>query len=220
MARAHWLGGRGAIPRQWLLDKERLWGMVAPIGACPLARGTGSPAPFVAASYRVRAGDGGPQWHEPTGWGDKESCPIRGRFLWSAYEGMATQKRARKHMLEGRGVLFSWWSLPMQRLQGDGSPQWRRPSAQGDGESCSIVGRFLWSTYPGWQPPTPRAKWLGGRGTLPTRWSLPTERLQGMATPNGECPVAGIKRNPTQWVFAAYGARIENGIPQCHGPSC
>ena len=42
-----------------------------------------------------------------------------------------------------------------------------------------------------WQPQTARAHRLGGREVLPSRWSLPMERLRGMAAPNGAGPLAG-----------------------------
>ena len=59
----------------------------------------------------------------------------------------------------------------------------------------------------------------GERGTLPTRWSLPVERVQGMATRSGEDQLVGGTRRPAQSMLAAYGARTENGIPQCCRPT-
>ena len=70
-ARAHWLGGRGVLPRRWSLSMERLRGMAAPSGVSPPAGGTGGGGvqPVVAA-YRAPTGDGSPQRRGPGGWGD------------------------------------------------------------------------------------------------------------------------------------------------------
>ena len=48
--RAHKLGGRVVLPRTWSLPKERLWGMVAPMGTGTLAGGMGSPAEEVVVA--------------------------------------------------------------------------------------------------------------------------------------------------------------------------
>ena len=42
-----------------------LWGTTAPIGADPLAWGSGSPAQAAVAAYEVHAGDGSPRGHGP-----------------------------------------------------------------------------------------------------------------------------------------------------------
>ena len=44
LARVHQLGGRGVLPWRRSPPEEHLWGAAAPIGAGPLAGGTGSPA--------------------------------------------------------------------------------------------------------------------------------------------------------------------------------
>ena len=121
-ARAHRSGGRGVMPRRWLLPKERLWGMAAPCGAGPPARGTGSPGqavvaaygarmwdllpgarthrlgdgdpgPTVVAAYGAPTRDGIPKRHGPTGWGNGECYLGGGRFLRSAYGGWQPLQR-------------------------------------------------------------------------------------------------------------------------------
>ena len=64
-ARAHRLLGRGVLPRGHSLPKERLRGMVAPIGAGPPTWGTGSPAQEAVASLRAPTGDGSPYRRGP-----------------------------------------------------------------------------------------------------------------------------------------------------------
>ena len=108
--------------------------MVAPVGASPPARGTGSRAHPVIAAYRAPGGDGNAHRHGPTGWGDGslaeavvaaygapigdgsthhsdaaargpgEPCRGGGRYLQSALGG-GLHLAARTHRLRGRGVL-------------------------------------------------------------------------------------------------------------------
>ena len=53
---------------------------------------------------------------------------------------------------------------------GDGSPHRRAPTSWGNGEFRLGGGRCLCSPCRGWQPPSARAHWLGGRGVLPRLW--------------------------------------------------
>ena len=135
----------------------------------------------------------------------------------------------------GRGVLPSWWSLPMECLRGMATPNGAGPLAGGTGSPAQLVvaaygapwgdgspqmARAQWLGGRGvmpsrWslpverlrrsQPPMSWAHWLGGQGVLPSWWSLPMERLRGMAAPNGAGPLAGGTGSPAKLVVAAPG---------------
>ena len=99
---------------------------------------------------------------------------------------------ARAHQMGGRGVLPRRRSLPMERLQGDGSPHWPGPTSLGDGESCPGGGRCLWSSCGGRKPPLARAHQMGGWGVLPRRRSVRMEGQRGTVVPNG--PTSPVTR--------------------------
>ena len=145
----------------------------------------------------------------PLARGDGQSCPMGCCCLWSSVGGWRPTT-ALAHRLRGRSLsacpLLSRWSLPMERLRGMIAPSWHGPNDWEDGESCPFGGRCLWSVNGGWLPPMAQAHWLGGRGVLPRRWSLPMDRQRGMAIPNGVGPQAGGIGCPAQAVVAAYGA--------------
>ena len=61
------VGGTGVHPNWWAQLTVRLNGIAAPIGAGPLAGGTGSPARESAAARRAPTGDGSPLRCGPTG---------------------------------------------------------------------------------------------------------------------------------------------------------
>ena len=66
---------------------------------------------------------------------------------------------------------------------GDGSPYRCMPTSWGDTEVCLAGGRCVWSAYRGRQPPLGQVHRVGGRGILPRRQSLLTERLRWTAAP-------------------------------------
>ena len=100
---------------------------------------------------------------------------------------------------------------------GDGSPQRRGSTGWGDGKSCPATGRCLWSAYRGWQPPTSRTHWLGGRRVMPRWWLLRMESPRGIATSNGVGPQAEGTGSLAQAVVAAYGAPTGDAGPQRRG---
>ena len=211
-ARAHRLGGPGVVPMQWLMPKKRLQGLRAPKKAGPLAEVTRRPSQVVVAVYGVPAGDGRPQRRGPTSWVDGQSCLGGGRCPWSAYGG-CKPPTVQAHWLGRRGVLHTWWLLPMERLQGIGAPNGAAPLAAGRGkptqaatatygeptgdgspqgggpsscwlwESCPSSGRRPWCAYREWEPPTARLHWLGGGEVLTRGRPLPTKHLRGMESP-------------------------------------
>ena len=61
----YWLGGRGVVPKLWLLPMEPLRRMIAPTGMGPLPRGTRQPAQSVVGTYAAPTGDGSPQRRGP-----------------------------------------------------------------------------------------------------------------------------------------------------------
>ena len=79
MAPAHKLSGPGVQSSRWSRHMERLWGMAAPNGTGPQARGTGSSAQPVVAAEGAPKGDGSPQRRGPTRWGDGEFSEAGGR---------------------------------------------------------------------------------------------------------------------------------------------
>ena len=79
-------GGTRVPSRQRSLPKK-VWRTAAPIGAGPAIGGTGSQAKAAVTVQRATEGDGSPNGHRPTGWGDGESCPSGRRCLNSACEG-------------------------------------------------------------------------------------------------------------------------------------
>ena len=87
-ARAQWLGGWGVLPSRWSTPLERLRGG----GGGAMARGHWLGGRGVLPTWwplrreRVR-GDGSPEWRGPTGWGDRESCPVASCCLWSVRGG-------------------------------------------------------------------------------------------------------------------------------------
>ena len=87
-----------------------------------------------------------------------------------------------------------------------------------DGESCPIANRFLWSTCPGCRPSTTRAHQFGGGGILPTRWSLPVERLRGIATPNGESRSLGVQEVLPSRCWLPMVRREKMASPKAAGP--
>ena len=64
-ARAHGLAGRGVLPSRWSRPKKREWGMTSANGTGLGARGTGSPADLVVATYGGLAGGDSPQQRGP-----------------------------------------------------------------------------------------------------------------------------------------------------------
>ena len=116
----------------------------------------------------------------------------------------------------GTGVLPKWWSLLEERLRGTATPFGAVPPARGTGNPAQLVvaaqrapshqrsatswlgrvpcpggGRCVKSTCRGWQPPSVRShRRPGGLGVSPKRWSLPRERVWGMATAIGTVPPA------------------------------
>ena len=129
--RANEPGGRGVQPKRRSLPMERVWGTAVPIGACPPARGIGSPT-AVGAACGAPLGDGSPQRPLRTSWGDGESCPAGGSCLWSASGGQQLPSVPADH-LGGQGVLPGRRSLPMEHLRGMAAPSVRGSTAGGMG---------------------------------------------------------------------------------------
>ena len=94
MARAHRLG--------WLQLTVRLKGMATPHGVGSQAWGTGSVDWLAVTTNGAPQGDGSPQWHGLTGWGDKESSRTGGRSSRCACEG-CQPAMAQAHRLGGWG---------------------------------------------------------------------------------------------------------------------
>ena len=94
-------------------------------------------------------------------------------------------------------------------LVGDCSPQWHGLTGWGDGEASPTGGCSLRCARGGWQPPMVRGHRLGAWEVQFSQWSQPTERLKGMAAPNGAGPQAGGgggAGSATQPVVPAHGA--------------
>ena len=91
--------GRGDLPCRWSLLMA-LWGMAAPNGASPRAGGLEVLHSRWLLPMERRRGTAAPKRRGPTGYGDGasypiggrgwswESCPVGGRFLWSAFGGL------------------------------------------------------------------------------------------------------------------------------------
>ena len=127
--RANEPGGLEVQPKRRSLPMERVWGTAVPIGACPPARGIGSPT-AVGAACGAPLGDGSPQRPLRTSWGDGESCPAGGSCLWSASGGQQLPSVPADH-LGGQGVLPGRRSLPMEHLRGMAAPSVRGSTAGG-----------------------------------------------------------------------------------------
>ena len=97
---------------------ELLWGTIAPIGAGPSTKGTGSPAQVAVRAYGGRAGDCIYQTARANrleGTGSPALAAVR------AYGGPAVEGKpetAQAHQLGGQGVLPRRPSSPMEGLQG------------------------------------------------------------------------------------------------------
>ena len=154
MARACWLGEQGVLPTPWPLPWSACGAMAAPNGAGPLARGNAESC-LVGSRCRwsMCRGVAVPNGAHPLARGT--GTPLQSvAASYGAAAGAWQPATARAHWLRGRGVLPSSWPVPIERLRGDGSPQWRRPTCLGDGDSYQDGGRCLWSACTGWQHPT------------------------------------------------------------------
>ena len=113
----------------------------------------------------------------------------------------------------GRGVLLRWWSLLKEGLRGAAVPKARAHKPRGTGSPVQLVvgaqggpaggsspqgpgtlaqvgrgsglgsGRCSRRAYGGQQSPRPGHTSLGGRGVLPSWWSVLKEGLRGAAVP-------------------------------------
>ena len=75
---------------------------------------------------------------------------IRGQSVVTAYGaslGHCSPEGTQAHGLVGRGGLPSRWSVPLEHLWGMATPNGTCSQTRGDGDSCSIGGRCLWSSF-------------------------------------------------------------------------
>ena len=179
-ARAHELGGRGALLHRQLVPMERLRGKTAPNDPGPPARGTGSSTQAAVGVYGAPVGDRSA--HQPIG-----ARPPSGGTGCLAYSAPAWEGNPQR---------------PGHTSLGDGEFYLSALSAYG--ASARDGGHCAWSAYGGRLPPSARAQQRGGRQVLPRRLSVPMERLRGKAAPNNPGPPTRGTRSPTQAAVGAY----------------
>ena len=125
---------------------------------------------------------------------------------------------ARAQWLESPGFLPSWGSLPMQCLQG-------RASHNGSGPLATETGSPALSVFAAYGSPTEDGSpqrygpfGRGGRGFLPSRWSLPMEGLQGITPPNRAGLLARGTESRAESLVATYAPPTGEN-PQRRGPT-
>ena len=212
-------------------------GMAAPDGVCSQAGGTWSPTLRLVAAQGALAGDGNPQWHGLTSWGDNESNPSGSHSSRCAF-GRRQPLMARAHKPGGQRFRPSRWSKlrvcplghatpngagsqsggtespapPVLAAHGalvrDGSPLLHGLTGSRDGESKPAGRRSSQCACGGWRPPMARAHKLGERGDQPSQWSQLTVRSWVISACDGAGSQAIGTESPVQLVVAPHGGPV------------